>query len=31
MQRRNILKAGVAGSVIAGAPMVLRAQQAYKA
>ena len=31
MQRRNILKAGVAGSVIAGAPMVLRAQAAYKA
>lgn len=31
MQRRNILKAGAAGTLISGAPMVLRAQQQYKA
>ena len=31
MQRREILKAGAAATTIAGAPMVLRAQQQYKA
>ncbi|MFO1196374.1 MAG: TRAP transporter substrate-binding protein DctP [Burkholderiaceae bacterium] len=31
MQRREILKAGAAAGTIAGAPMVLRAQQQYKA
>lgn len=31
MERRQLLKAGAAGGVIAGAPMVLRAQGAYRA
>ncbi len=31
MERRGVLKAGAAGGLILGAPMVLRAQQQYKA